>query len=223
MNIENENAEEVARLSRQAERGQLFTHTELSQHASRINEVEAFLYGMIELMVKKGQIVPEELQQAVGDIRREIRSKEEEVRPNLALRFDPPDEQPAPAVNCAERLHICKAACCKLDFALSREEVEGGKVKWDLGRPYYIRHENSGYCSHVREGDCGCKVYADRPQVCRKYTCYKDSRIWKDFEKMELNAEWLEANLQGTRPRMTEARMSKVAVEIDPSAEEKKS
>jgi hypothetical protein len=53
-------------------------------------------------------------------------------------------------VNCEERLHICKAACCQLDFALSVEEVESGKVKWDLGRPYFIRQDaTSCHYSHL--------------------------------------------------------------------------
>jgi hypothetical protein len=44
-------------------------------------------------------------------------------------------------------------------------------------------------------------VYADRPGVCRHYSCANDERIWKDFENMELNHEWLDANL-GDAPRI---------------------
>jgi hypothetical protein len=34
-------------------------------------------------------------------------------------------------------------------------------------------------------------VYEDRPQVCRAYTCAGDERIWKDFDNMVLNEEFL--------------------------------
>jgi hypothetical protein len=29
-------------------------------------------------------------------------------------------------VNCAERMHVCQAICCRLHFALSAVEVEAG-------------------------------------------------------------------------------------------------
>jgi hypothetical protein len=40
--------------------------------------------------------------------------------------------------------------------------------------------------------------------VCRGYSCANDPRIWKDFERMELNAEWITANLsEQERPHVT--------------------
>jgi Fe-S-cluster containining protein len=98
-------------------------------------------------------------------------------------------------VDCSARLHICHAACCRLDFALSVEEVEAGKVKWDLGRPYFIRRESDGCCTHLDSASGTCRIYHDRPAVCRGYSCAKDTRIWKDFDNMVLNQEWIDANL----------------------------
>jgi Fe-S-cluster containining protein len=104
---------------------------------------------------------------------------------------------------------ICNAVCCKLHFALSQGEVESGKVKWDLGQPYYIRHETNGFCSHNDRQTGGCSIYADRPGVCRKYSCANDERIWKDFDNMELNREWLDANLnRASRPQIMATSMS---------------
>jgi hypothetical protein len=40
----------------------------------------------------------------------------------------------------------------------------------------------------------GCTVYADRPAICRRWSCANDARIWKDFERMELNVAWLSTN-----------------------------
>ena len=37
----------------------------------------------------------------------------------------------------------------------------------------------------------------DRPSVCRSYTCADDDRIWKDFDAMELNHEFIDAKLSG--------------------------
>ena len=41
-------------------------------------------------------------------------------------------------LNGTDRVHLCKASCCRLPFALSRQDVEEGIVRWDLGQPYLI-------------------------------------------------------------------------------------
>jgi hypothetical protein len=109
-------------------------------------------------------------------------------------RDDGAAERPAMPVDCAARMPICQAVCCKLDFALTREEVLAGQVQWDLARPFFVGRASSGYCLHNDRRTGGCGVYADRPAVCRRWSCAKDPRIWKDFERMELNVEWLSAN-----------------------------
>ena len=73
-------------------------------------------------------------------------------------------------------------------------------VKWDLGRPYFIRHEASGYCTHIDPATLACRIYGDRPAVCRGYSCAGDDRIWLDFEAMVLNVEWIEAHVRPTGP-----------------------
>jgi Fe-S-cluster containining protein len=108
-------------------------------------------------------------------------------------RLDPPTA-PAPVnINCSERVHLCKAACCKLNFALTPGEVRSGKIKWDRSLPYLIAHNSKGYCAHI-DGNLGCTIYEDRPALCRRYDCRADGRIWKDFENMIPNAEWIEEN-----------------------------
>ena len=103
-------------------------------------------------------------------------------------------------VDCLSRLPICKAICCKLSFPLNAEEVEGGDIKWDLGRPYYIRQDNEGWCcNRGKEGKCG--IYEGRPGVCKTYTCEGDERIWKDFKGRILNEEWINENLTGGMPK----------------------
>ena len=77
----------------------------------------------------------------------------------VAVRMAPSAPQPVVPVDCSQRLPICGAVCCKLDFALTLDEVEAGLTKWDLGRPYFIRHGPDGSCVHLDRATKGCGVY----------------------------------------------------------------
>ena len=211
-------------LERQVERGNLFAHTALSNNAERINEAEAILYGLTDLMIEKGAVTSDEVLRAAAKVRGEMEAKGETIGPGVALRVDGDEEKDDfVPVNCAERIHICKAVCCRLQFALSAEEVESGDVKWDLGRPYHVRQESTGYCTHNDPDKRSCRIYDDRPAVCRKYSCAKDERIWKNFEEMELNEEWINENLAESRPLLARALMFRQEeheeVSVDPSSE----
>jgi Fe-S-cluster containining protein len=190
----------VERLERQTARGSVFTHRELRQIAERHNLIEAFLYGLADALMAKGLLSAEEIEIAAQAVKAEMQDSSQTAASGVLLRET--DPQPGEPVNCSERMHLCKAVCCRLHFTLSAEEVEGGKVKWDLGQPYRIRHEQDGYCTHIDRETLRCNTYEHRPAVCRSYSCRHDTRIWKDFEAMELNDEWLTANLNRTRAYM---------------------
>jgi len=195
-------------VERQVERGSLFMHTALSETAERVTEVETFLYGLIDVLVANKTINQDALRQAVAAVRGELDQRGETVSPAVALRVD--TETPTDVfvpVNCAERMHVCHAICCRLHFALSASEVEAGTLKWDLGRPYHIRQDATGTCVHNDPETHGCSVYAARPSVCRGYSCANDERIWSDFENMQLNTAWIEENLHATGPRLAHATM----------------
>jgi Fe-S-cluster containining protein len=185
------------RLERQVERASFYTHTAIGQNAIRLGDVEGFVFGLIDVLVEKRLVTVEEVEAAIEKVKTEMAEKDDYPSANVAMRIDPEsaEETPFVPVNCAERMHICKAICCKLHFALSQEEIESGKVKWDLGQPYYIRQETNGFCAHNDRQTGGCSIYSDRPRICRTYSCANDERIWKDFENVEFNHEWLEANL----------------------------
>ena len=88
---------------------------------------------------------------------------------------------------CLELLPICGARCCRLTFPLSSQDLDEGVVRWDHGRPYLIRHDADGACTHLdRAHGTGCTVYAQRPATCRTYDCRTDPRIWRDFARREL-------------------------------------
>lgn len=107
-------------------------------------------------------------------------------------RIDPPDPAPEAIINCAERVHLCRAVCCKLNFALTPAEVREGNIRWDRRFPYLIAHGEDGYCAHL-DAAKGCEIHADRPALCRRFDCRADERVWLDFEGMVPNSEWIDS------------------------------
>ncbi|HTG34170.1 MAG TPA: YkgJ family cysteine cluster protein [Thermoanaerobaculia bacterium] len=196
-------------LERQVEAGGLFTHSALSLHAERINRVEAFLYGLADALLDGGQVSEEQLRTQAVRVAKELEQKCETLSGGVVLRVNAEPPPDAAAVDCAARMHVCKAVCCRLSFPLSAPEIESGKIKWELGKPYFARKDGTGCCVHL-DGKKGCGVYQDRPRVCRDYSCEKDERIWKDFDRMVLNQEWIDQNLQPERPRLVAIRMDRV-------------
>lgn len=205
-----DSAPEIVQLERQVERGQKFVHTALGEGFTRLAEVEVFLHGLIDSLLANGVVTSDQVAASATHVRDELAQRGDLYAARARIRPADPEREQAPpvAVNCQERLPICRAACCRLDFALSVPEVESGKVKWDLGRPYFIRHDSQGSCVHA-DGQSGrCRIYADRPGVCRQYSCATDSRIWKNFERMELNHEWIDARLSASaEPRVVRVLM----------------
>jgi len=190
-------------LERQVERGNVFAHAVLSQHAGRADENEAIIRGLVELLIANRVVGADELVAAVNAVRTETR-----MDIDIAVRIDDAGPAaPSPPVDCASRLHVCHAVCCRLRFPLSVEEVESGPIKWDLGRPYFNRHGDDGYCHQCESGTHACRIYDERPAPCRQYSCVGDDRIWKDFDAMELNQEWIDDRL-GTGPGPIDVFMS---------------
>src|SRR5215813_9412891 len=75
-------------VERQVERGSLFTHTALSETAERVTEVEAFLYGLVDVLVASQVIDQDALAQAVAAVRGELEQRGETMSPGVALRVD---------------------------------------------------------------------------------------------------------------------------------------
>jgi Fe-S-cluster containining protein len=89
-------------------------------------------------------------------------------------------------IDCEKRLPICRAACCKLAFALSLQDIREG-IRWSLGKPFMNVREEDGYCVNLERDTCKCRIYEQRPVVCRQYDCRNDRRIWLDFDAMTIN------------------------------------
>lgn len=196
------------KLERQVEDASLFMHSALSQLADRLNRVESLLYALADLCVDKNLVVPDELKMYNQRIREAMARQGEAVSAGVVMRVDPDEPPKEPQIDCKARLPFCKAACCSLSFPLSAREIEEGRVKWELGRPYFARKDERCACVHLDQ-EKGCTVYDDRPRVCRTYSCVSDERIWKDFEKMIPNTEWIEEHLRPAHRRLLAVRMER--------------
>jgi len=199
----------VIELERQVERGSMFTQAVFQKSFSRLSAVEATVRELVEQLVESGVVADTRPHGSVATEETKEEQEEQEDQqdprdsetssllrwPAIAIRVDPDEPNVPEPVDCEARLPICKAVCCRLKFALSQEDVEKGQVKWDIGHPYVIRHNGSGYCCHNDPVARTCSVYEDRPTLCRSYSCRHDKRIWSDFEAMVLNQDWIDEHL----------------------------
>ena len=180
--------------------GLRYTHTRANANTAKVLEAASFLYALVEILEEKGLISIEEL-----DARKEVVAKrlgERFAKDGMGAIFANPEREKygfegAMGIDCENRVHLCKAACCRLPFALSRQDVEEGVVRWNLGQPYLIDQRADGYCAHLDRACMGCTIYEQRPVPCRGYDCRNDRRIWLDFDEKIPNpaverADWLE-------------------------------
>jgi Fe-S-cluster containining protein len=190
-------------LERQLERGGVRTQSLFNRTFERLSEVEAMLLGLLDVLLARKVITEAEIEPAVRRIEEQVAARGEAQVQAVALRADDAAAaaRPEAVVDCAARMHVCHAVCCKLAVKLDAAEVESGRLRWDLGRPYYLRKEADGRCTHQDRSTGGCGVYADRPKPCRQYSCANDRRIWKDFDRMILNDEWLATHFKSNEPQ----------------------
>lgn len=188
--------EPIAELRQEIVEGLRYVHHQLGANTGKALESASFLYALIELLMKKGLLTEGELNAQKVEVAQRLVEKFREL--GMGAVFQDPEHdkytftENEVTIDCEKRIPLCKAACCRLNFALSRQDIEEGIVKWDFGRPYMIAHDADGYCRHLDRQDCRCTVYANRPVPCRAYDCRKDKRIWADFENRVINP-----NLEG--------------------------
>ncbi|HET9444250.1 MAG TPA: YkgJ family cysteine cluster protein [Acidimicrobiales bacterium] len=155
-----------------------------------VYEAAAQAFAVAELLVTKGLVGIEELDRARRGAERRLAASYDAAGLTVQLTEEPADKyamEDGAAIDCAARLPSCQAACCRLRFALSEQDIHEGVVQWDIRQPYVNRQRADGYCAHSDEVDRSCQVYAHRPAVCRAYDCRQDARIWADFEAGVVN------------------------------------
>lgn len=172
--------------------GLLYCHSRLNANTSRLLESASFLYSLVELLAEKGLLEIAELDARKQAAATRLLDRFLDKGMGVAMQEDEQDKYSSTGtaeIDCENRIHLCKAACCRMSFALSQQDVEEDVIKWDLGRPYLIAQDADGYCRHLDRGTCRCTVREHRPLPCRGYDCRNDKRVWVDFEKKVVNPE----------------------------------
>ena len=172
-------------------------HTRVNDNTKKILESTSFLYTLIELLSERGIIPIEELDDWKRQVAERLVSKFTES--GLGLMYQDPEYDKygflhGSAVDCERRLPVCHAACCRIPFALSRQDVEEGIIRWEFGRPYLIAHDAEGYCVHLDRKAYRCMAYDHRPVPCRGFNCSNGDKwkVWLQYEGLMMNPEFEE-------------------------------
>jgi len=198
MNSADENSSGLLlKIQKDLSSGLLYTHSRINANTAKNLESASFLYALIELLIEKGLLTTEELDERKRQVAERLVKRF--VDSGLGLMYQDPEfdkytfEKEAD-VDCESRIDTCKAICCKLPFALSRQDVEERIIHWEFGRPYLIAHGEDGYCVHLDRNTYKCTVREHRTVPCRGFDCRNNERwnVWEDYEKKILNSELLE-------------------------------
>ena len=171
-------------------RGFRYTHFRANANTSELIDVAASLHAALEILREKGLLAPDDLERRKSATVERLAERFAQRGLGVSYQASEQDKyqlENEVVIDCDSRVHLCRAACCKLRFALSRQDVEEGLVKWDFANPYVIAQEPDHYCQHVDRQCLKCGVHAHRPMPCRTYDCRGDHRIWLDFEKRIVN------------------------------------
>jgi Fe-S-cluster containining protein len=183
----------LAELRAEVIAGFLNSHERENADSARLLETTSFLYAAIELLAERGLISIADLNKRRTAVKnRLVKDFFDQGMGVVLLESEHADKYDYPLsaeIDCAARLQVCKGICCKLNFALSEQDVEEGILRWELGDPYIARKERDGYCHHLDRATHFCTVREHRPIPCRAYTCRNDRRIWQDFDNMVLAAD----------------------------------
>lgn len=172
--------------------GLRYTHSRLNANTSKTLEASSFLYALIELLEEKGLLSVAELDQRKRIVGERLVAQYRQSGNGLIVQDPECDKynfSETVEFDCAERVHLCRAACCRLPFALSRQDVREGVVHWELGQPYLIEQRQDGYCNHLDRCTWGCTIYHQRPVPCLAFDCRQDRQIWLDYENRVINPE----------------------------------
>ena len=174
--------------------GLRYVHYQLGVNTGKVLETASFLYALIEMLIEKGVMTEAELNERKVDVANRLVEKFRELGMGAVFQEKEQDKYSFDRevqIDCENRVHICQAACCRMSFALSRQDIEEGKLRWNLEKPYLIAKDGNGYCYHLDKSSYRCTIREQRPVPCRAYDCRNDKRIWLDFEKGIINPEAL--------------------------------
>jgi Putative zinc- or iron-chelating domain len=128
---------------------------------------------LLDSLIMRGQLPP-----SYERLASKIRGERSTVR--LALVKDKRKVE-SPEIDCAARLHLCQARCCRFDVSLSAQDVADG-IPWVVDEPYLMPRDPYTKQCVCMDGQGACTIYEQRPASCRVYDCRGDARVWIDFE-----------------------------------------
>lgn len=184
----------LSALYKQIAEGFLYTHAQLNESTKSTLEASAFLYALIELLNERGLLPIDELDARKNEVIKRLVKKHSAKGAGVLLQepeYDKYAFDQEAEIDCASRIRLCKAACCRLPFALSKQDIREAVVRWDLGQPYVIAQDDDGYCTHMDRNQYRCRVREHRPVPCRAYDCRKDHKIWLNFADRVINPDIL--------------------------------
>ena len=176
---------------RELEEALLQLHRMEMQTKLRLEDLEAVVAAAVKLL-HRAQVVHESAVYAEADAQR-MKLAEERIGEERVVLGPDIDKYTAETskVNCSERMHLCKARCCRLAVALDFKDLDDG-LRWEYSRPYELkRDKTTGYCVYSEPKTHRCNCYEQRPSICRTYDCTNDKRVWDDFENM-VPATWMD-------------------------------
>src|SRR5215813_8210947 len=141
--------------------GLLYIHARLSENTSTTLEAASFLYSLIELLSEKGLLSIDELDDRKREVAKRLVKKNSEKGIGILLQepeYDKYTFAGEAKIDCENRVQFCKAACCRLPFALSKQDIREGVVHWDLAQPYIIAQDKDGYCTHLERSCQRCTI-----------------------------------------------------------------
>jgi len=97
-----------------------------------------------------------------------------------AVYGDEDDDVADADVPCGKLVKHCQAKCCSFIFALTKDEVDRGLIKYNRDKPFFIARDDDGFCPHLDRDTLACEVWYDRPLRCRRYDCRDDREVWPD-------------------------------------------
>lgn len=171
-------------------RGLIYAHNRANANTAEVHQASATVQAVVDLLVEGGLLEREALEARRQAAAEQLRGQYVERGMAVAMQEFAVSKyafQDGAEIDCENRVHLCQAACCRLPLALSREDVQEGVVRWDLGQPYIIARDEDGYCTHLNRQTSRCTIYNRRPIPCRGYDCREDRRIWLDFEDKVVN------------------------------------
>ena len=176
---------------RDLEAGLMYVHRKVGDSMLRHHELEAHVYALTEVMISNGLMSLSSFEQRKKALTEQTMAKvQTEWRGARVLTSTQDKYEVEPvSIDCGSRIHLCKAACCRLTFQLSRQDLHEHVVRWDVEKPYTIRQREDGWCTHCDPATKKCEVHERRPLVCRGYDCRQDKRIWVDFEERVPNPD----------------------------------